>query len=137
MTRLAALDWGKARIGVSVADELGLLAHPRPPIDARNRRAALDALRALAEEEGITRFVVGLPLTLDGAAGASADKVERFAEQVAAATGREVELVDERLTTVEAHRRLDAAGMRGRDRKERIDGAAATVLLQAYLDGHR
>ena len=132
--RAAALDFGKARIGLAVADELGLLAHPRPPLAAGSRKAALAALAALASAEKIERFVVGLPVTLSGEQGAAARRVRTFAQQVADATGCDVELWDERLTTVQAKRVLRDQGVSSRDERGVIDGVAACLILQAWLD---
>src|SRR5262245_61799066 len=60
--RTCALDLGGARVGVAIDDELGLMAHPRGVLDGKNRPALLEALKALADEHEIGRFVVGLPL---------------------------------------------------------------------------
>jgi putative Holliday junction resolvase len=135
--RIAAIDLGKARVGVAVADELGLMAHPRPPLDGHNKKALLAALAALARDEGLERFLVGFPLEMTGEEGPAARKALAFAEDLASATGLEVELWDERLTTVEATRHLRDGGVKGRDRKARIDGAAAAVMLQGWLDRRR
>jgi putative Holliday junction resolvase len=132
--RVAAIDLGKARVGVAVSDELGLYAHPRPFLDGKSRKALLGALSALAREEEISRFLVGLPLEMSGTPGSAARRAMEFAEELASATGLEVELIDERLTTVEASRRLRAGGVSGRRGKERVDGAAAAVILQSFLD---
>jgi putative Holliday junction resolvase len=134
--RVCAVDLGKARVGVAVSDELGALAHPRPALDGTNRNALLAALKALADEEDVERFVLGLPIEMSGGHGASAERAQRFAEALASASGREVELFDERLTTIEAGRRLSEAGKRKKDRRGAIDSAAAAVLLQAWLDTH-
>jgi putative Holliday junction resolvase len=134
MPRIAALDPGQARIGVAVSDELGMLAHPRPAIDARDRKRSLERLAKLAADEEIEKFIVGLPLDMRGDEGDAARKARAFAQSVADATERPVELVDERLTTVEAGRRLREGGTDARKGKRRIDGAAAAVLLQAWLD---
>jgi putative holliday junction resolvase len=132
--RVAALDLGKARVGVAVSDELGLLAHPRPFISGKSRKALLDALVTLAREEEISRFLVGLPLEMSGAEGSAAARAVQFAEELASATGIEVELIDERLTTVEASRALRAGGASRRASIQRVDGAAAAVMLQSWLD---
>jgi putative Holliday junction resolvase len=132
--RVCAVDLGKARVGVALSDELGLLAHPRPALDGANRKALLAALAALAEAEGVERFVVGMPIEMAGGHGAAAERAHRFASALASATGREVELVDERLTTVEASRRLSEAGKGRKTQRATIDSAAAAVLLQAWLD---
>jgi putative Holliday junction resolvase len=88
----------------------------------------------MAREEGITRFLVGLPLDMSGGRGPAAERALGFAQELADATGIEVEMVDERLSTVEAARRLRDGGVKGRDQKAKIDGAAAAVILQGWLD---
>jgi putative Holliday junction resolvase len=123
-------------VGVAVSDELGLMAHPRATLDGRNRRALLEELRQLAEAEGVERFVVGWPLGMSGVPGIAAGKAARFAQQLADATGREVELCDERLTTVQAARELDASGHSRKSARRRVDAVAAALILQHWLDRH-
>ena len=132
--RAAAIDLGKVRVGLAIADELGLMAHPRPHLDGRNRRMLLESLAGFAEEEGISLFLVGLPRTLGGLEGPPARRARRFATELGVRTGLRVELVDERLTTREARSRLQGQGMNERKIRGRIDSAAAAVLLQAWLD---
>jgi putative Holliday junction resolvase len=135
--RAAGIDVGKVRVGVAVADELGLMAHPRPFLDGRDPKRAIAALVALAAEEGIELFVVGLPRTLKGEEGPSALKARRFAETLAAQSGRPVELMDEWLSTKEARGRLRDQGLDDRQARQRVDSAAAAVVLQSWLDGRR
>ena len=135
--RVAALDLGTVRVGFAVSDDLGMMAHPRPPIDGQDRKGLLVRLGNLAKEEEIDRFVVGLPLDRLGEEGPAAQRAIVFAEEVARATGCEVELQDERFTTVQAHRRLREGGNKTRKTRQRIDSASACVLLQSWLDGHR
>jgi putative Holliday junction resolvase len=132
--RTAAIDLGKARVGVAVTDELGLMAHARPFLDGKSRKALLRALVELAREDGIARFLVGLPLEMTGEDGPAARRALDFAHELAAATGVEVEMVDERLSTVAAGRLLREGGVKGRAQKSRIDGASAALLLQTWLD---
>lgn len=132
--KVAALDLGKARVGLAVSDELRMLAHPRPPLDGRNPAALLSILAALASDEGISHFVVGLPLHLDGREGAGADRARRFCQKLATRAKVTVELIDERLSTVQAERALKEAGANRTEIKQRVDGAAAALLLQIWLD---
>lgn len=132
--RACALDLGKARVGVAIADELGLMAHVRPPLDGQNKKALLAALIELVREEGVGLFVVGLPLDMSGNAGPMAAKVEGLAREIQAATGVAVELFDERWTTVEASRKLREGGRAARKQKGLVDGVAAAVMLQSWLD---
>jgi putative Holliday junction resolvase len=132
--RVAAIDLGKVRVGLAISDELGLMAHARAPLPGRDVRKLVSELRALATREGIGRFLVGLPLDREGGEGLAATRARRFAQALADATGREVELVDERLTTVEATRRLREGGVSARRSRPLVDGVAAAVILQAWLD---
>jgi putative Holliday junction resolvase len=135
--RAAAVDFGSVRVGLAVGDELGLLAHPRPFLAGGDPRRLIEALQAVAREEGIDVFVLGLPRMLNGREGTSARRVRRFAERLQAVTGIRVELVDERLSTVEAQGRLRAQGLNAKAQRSRIDSAAAAILLQSWLDARR
>jgi len=133
--RVVALDLGQARVGVAISDELGSMAHPRPPIDGKDTKKLLAEVAELVREERVTRILVGYPLDLRGEEGTAAKRAVSIAQRVADATGVEVELVDERMTTTEAARRLREGGVDAKRGRGRIDGAAAAVLLQAWLDG--
>ena len=135
--RAAGLDLGTVRVGLAVADELGLLAHPRPHLNGRDPDRLLEALAELVADEGIDVFVVGLPRTLRGDEATSARRARGFAERLRVRTGARVELVDERLSSEEARRRLRAQGLSERHMRDRIDSAAAALLLQSWLDGRR
>lgn len=136
--RVVALDLGKRRVGVAVSDSGGMMAVPSTTLertgdDARDRARVAEAVRELDAE----RVVVGLPLSLDGAEGPAAVWARAEAAALAALLDVPVELYDERMTTVSAQRSLAAAGVKGRDRRRVVDQVAASVLLQAWLDGTR
>jgi putative Holliday junction resolvase len=135
LLRVAAIDLGRARVGVAVTDELGLMAHTRPFLDGKSRKALLRALAELTRDDRIERFLVGLPLDMSGREGPAARRALAFARELADATGVDVEMIDERLSTVEAERRLRDGGLTAREQKGRIDGASAALLLQSWLDG--
>lgn len=135
--RAAAIDLGKVRVGVAVSDELGLLAHPRPFLDGTNSGRLIGQLVQLATSENIALFLVGLPRTLKGTEGLPARRARRFADQLAQRSQLPVELVDERFSTHEAAARLREQGLSARNARQRIDSAAAAVLLQAWLDARR
>lgn len=134
--RVLSIDYGKARAGIAVSDELGLFAHPRPALDAHNRNALIAALIEIIQGEGIQKIIVGLPVEMDGGHGPAARRALAFAQALADKTGMDIELFDERLSTAEAQRKLSAAGTDPRKQKSKIDGAAACVLLQSFLDRH-
>ena len=124
-------------MGVAVDDELGVMAHPRGALDGRDRKSVFAALRKMADEDHVVRFVVGLPLDMHGGEGAAAREARSFAQGLADATGREVVLWDERLSTVQAARSLAASDRRGKKARARIDEAAACTILQAWIDSRR
>jgi putative Holliday junction resolvase len=135
--RSIGIDLGGARCGVAVDDELGQLAHPRPNLPAKDRKALVLALTDLAREVDARRFVVGLPLEMTGREGAAAERVRTFAQHLADASGLDVVLWDERLSTVEASGALRRAGHDAREQKGLIDGAAAVTILQSWIDARR
>jgi putative holliday junction resolvase len=132
--RVMALDVGDRRIGVALSDETGTLASGLVTVKSVGPRKDCQALAALAREHAVVEVVVGLPLRLDGALGSQAEKVVAFAERLRRVLGVPVVMRDERLTSVAAGERLAEAGVRRRDRKARIDQAAAALILQEHLD---
>ncbi len=136
MARALGVDLGSRRIGLASSDPSGVLASPWRTL-VRSGDAAADraAIVAAATEIGATVIVVGLPRSLSGADGPAARAARAEAAAIgAAADPVPVVLHDERFTTHSAARDLRAAGVRARDQRERIDAAAAAVLLQAWLD---
>ncbi|MEO7111411.1 MAG: Holliday junction resolvase RuvX [Polyangiaceae bacterium] len=135
--KACGLDLGKVRVGVAVSDELGLMAHPRGVISGKNQPELIRALCKLVEDESIERFVIGLPLDMKGGEGDSARRAREMAQRIANATGCEVDLWDERLTTVEARRNLAMSEVHGKKAKDHIDEASAVVLLQAWIESQK
>ncbi len=134
---VVAIDLGAARVGLAVSDELGMLAHPRPPLDGRDAGRLVDALCVLAKDLAAERFLVGLPRHMDGREGAKARAARRFAAVLGERSGIAVELIDERWTTVEASSRLRAQGLDSRQMRSKVDSASAAVMLQSWLDSRR
>ena len=138
--RIVGLDVGVRRIGVAISDATATLARPvgvlRPAgleADAA-RTTAAEIARLRAEEDGVSALVVGLPCRLDGSANDMTARVRVFAEELGRLTGLPVTLQDERLTSREAESRLALRIKDWRDRKTRLDAAAAAIILQDYLD---
>jgi putative holliday junction resolvase len=132
--RAAAIDLGAVRVGLAIADDLGLLAHPRPFLDGKNQQALLRRLKDLQAAEELQVFVLGLPRELSGREGPAAKRVRAFAQRLEEATPARVELYDEWLSTREAAGRLRAQGLSAKEQRGRIDSAAAAILLQSWLD---
>ena len=132
--RLLALDVGDVRIGVALSDESGTLASGLATLRAGGPRKDARTVAALVLEHGVDEVVVGLPLRLDGSLGPQGEKVMGFVERLRRVLRVPVVTRDERLTSVAADEQLAAAGVRRRDRKARLDRAAATLILQEHLD---
>ena len=130
--RILGVDLGRARIGVAVSDELGMLAHPVETIPA-----SVDALRRigqLVQEKNAERVVIGLPRHMNGSVGTGATEALAFAGKLRALVPCEVITWDERLTTTAANRALRASGRKTRDSRAFVDQVAAQMILQGYLD---
>jgi putative Holliday junction resolvase len=133
---LLAVDVGSVRVGLAASDPHGRLAFPVATLAAGRGCAA--AVAAVAAERDAVGVVVGLPVTLAGREGASAEMARRFATELAPLVAPcPVRLVDERLSTVQAGRGLAGAGVRGAKARAVIDQAAAVAVLQSVLDGRR
>jgi putative Holliday junction resolvase len=129
---ILCLDYGERRIGAAASDELEIAAHPLPTIQRDGEE--LELIAALVEQRGIGIIVVGMPLRMDGTEGTQARKVRGFVKRLRARLpDAEVETVDERLTTAQAHRALSEMGASMRARRENVDRMAAQIILQRYL----
>jgi putative Holliday junction resolvase len=139
VSRVLGVDLGSRRIGLALSDPTRTVASPLEVLQ-RSRAHADDhrAILAVAREHDAGTIVVGLPLSLSGATGPAAKGVLAEVEELRAAAGGEfdVEVYDERLTTVTAERSLREARMKRDARKRVVDKVAAAVLLQAYLESH-
>lgn len=132
--RALGIDVGEARIGLALADGLGMLAHPCETVDARSPDAVKRIL-AIIVREGVKVIVIGLPRHMNGQEGPAAAKARAFAETLLAkAKGCEVRFIDERLSTVAAQRALHESGRNVKNSRKIIDQVAAQMILQTYLD---
>ena len=134
MKVVLALDVGDRRIGVAACDPTGTLASPVTTIERSHEVSDIEAVLALASERGAAEIVVGMPLSMSGARGRQARKVEAFTRALASAASVPVNVIDERLSSAQAERLMREAGRRPSVNRALVDAAAATVILQAYLD---
>ncbi|HEX5384556.1 MAG TPA: Holliday junction resolvase RuvX [Propionibacteriaceae bacterium] len=126
-----AFDWGDVRIGVAACDPEGLLAYPLTTISAGADEVA--KLTAMVAEYEPIEVLVGFPRSLSGGEGPAAAKARERAVRLAGAVRVPVRLVDERLTTVTASRRLSEGGKRAKEQRKLIDAAAAVGILEHAL----
>ncbi|MEM0898159.1 MAG: Holliday junction resolvase RuvX [Verrucomicrobiota bacterium] len=136
MERILGIDYGEARIGLAISDDLGMLAHPVETIHRKETPDFAGRITEIVKERVVSRIVIGLPLRLDGSRGTAVEKVEQFVAGLRERIPEEIplETTDERLTTVEAQRKLHEAGRTVKNSRNVIDQMAAVVILQDYLD---
>ena len=134
MKRIMGIDYGSARIGVALSDELQMLAHPTETIVITKVADPVARIAALVSEKNVELIVVGLPRHMNGRVGTSADEASGFADKLRVKVECEVRTWDERLSTVAAQRALREAGKSVRESRGYIDQVAAQMLLQSYLD---
>jgi len=130
--RRIAFDYGDARIGVSICDPDGILATPLDFLDARDSRLHQRISELLAEYQPITIFL-GNPKHLSGVDGEAVAKVAKFSDLIATLTQAPIVLVDERLSTREAQRKLHEAGKSAKSSRSLIDSMSAVAILEAGL----
>ena len=133
MGRVLALDYGRRRIGVAISDELGFGAKGLSTLKVSNKTQALDRVVDVLDQEKPSKIVVGLPLNLDGSKGDMAQLVETFVTELKQVTDVPVLTLDERLTSVAAHRTMQEMGIKQKGNKGQVDKLAAVYLLEIYL----
>jgi putative Holliday junction resolvase len=132
--RILALDHGTVRIGVALSDELKMIASPLEFIPAEPFADFLTRLKQLLQEKEVEQIIVGLPRNMDGSFGPAAEKVRDFITTLKTEVNLPIRTWDERLTSSQANRILIEGNVRRDKRKEKVDGMAAAILLQSYLD---
>jgi putative pre-16S rRNA nuclease len=132
MNRILGLDFGRARIGVAISDELQMLAHPLETIPANEE--PVSRVAEIVREKQVDHVVAGIPRQMNGQIGTAATEVLEFVEELRAILPCPVVTWDERLTTVAAHRALRDAGKKTRHTRRYVDQVAAQMILQTYLD---
>lgn len=147
--KILALDYGRCKIGLALADSQARIAEPFSTLERISRNEDMRRLREFARDHHVKQIIVGLPLRLDGTPGEMAEEAKRFARRLHKQLGLPVELVDERLTSWEAERILEEelgrrithfeTGdrrkriTRASDGKYTVDAVAATFILREYL----
>ncbi len=139
------MDYGRARIGLAIAESLQGIAQPLGTLKRINRNEDMRRLRELVRDHAVKLVLVGLPLRLDGARGEMAEETQGFAERIRKQIGVPVEMADERLTSWEAERlleeefgrkskQIDGASKKKDAAKFTVDSVAATIILREYLE---
>ena len=134
MNKIIGLDIGKKRIGISISDIMGLIAHPVETIQREPESIAIEKIKKICKENNVKKIVAGLPKNMNNTIGFKGELAYQFKKMLELKINMEVILVDERLTTKEANNLLIKNDTSRKKRKKVVDSIAATIILQSYLD---
>ena len=130
---IVGIDFGDARTGIAVCDKFEMMASEAGCVRADSYKKMLAAVAEKVRELNPERIVLGNPKNMNGSEGPRSEKCKAFGQALAEETGIEVVLVDERLTTVSAHKILSENNVRGKKRKDTVDALSARLILEDYL----
>lgn len=129
--QILGIDLGEKRVGIAIT--VPVLNIPQP-LKTVNRDELFKELEALLRQHKITRFVVGLPLNMDGTKGEKAQEAESFGKELEDRFNIPVSFYDERLTTVHAEKIIHEAGEKIKGNKDIVDKISASLILEGYLE---
>jgi putative Holliday junction resolvase len=134
--RIIGLDLGTRTLGIAISDQTETIATYYKTIRFMEGdfMSALEEVKKIINEENIGLIVLGLPKNMNNSVGESAIRTLNFKEKLEELCNLPVEVQDERLSTVEANHYLVASDMSRKKRKKKIDGVAASIILQTFLD---
>ncbi len=134
---IMGLDFGTSTVGVAISDSMLITALPIETITRKGEnklRRTYARIKELIEEYSVDRIVVGEPKNMNGTDSEMSELAGDFAEELEKKTGLPVEMWDERMTTMTAGKILQAAGIKGANKKKYVDKLAASIILQGYLN---
>ena len=136
MSRTIGIDYGVTRTGIAITDELGITAQGLETITSNgNDKVILKRLAELFEQYDVDKIGIGNPINLNGSESERSKETEKFIHKLKSRfNDKQIIKIDERLTTVEAHRTMNFLGVKNRKKKEIVDTIAAVYILEGYID---
>lgn len=131
--RIMGIDFGDARTGLAVSDEMNILVGEAWTLNEWNPDVVAEKILAEAKARNVQRLVLGLPKNMDGTEGPRAEKCRDFGEKLKDMTDLELVMWDERRSSIEAHQILHANGKREKKHRKTVDAVAASLILEGYL----
>ena len=131
--RIMGIDYGDARTGLAVSDEMNILVGVAWTLNEWNPERVADVIAQEAQKRNVGRLVLGLPKNMDGSEGPRAEKCRDFAELLRSKTDIELVMWDERRSSIEAHAILHANGKKEKKHRKTVDAVAASLILEGYL----
>lgn len=132
--RILAIDYGEVRIGLAISDPMQIFAFPLMVIDLKKTTDSIQTIENVVKEKDVKKIIVGYPLKLNGSEGIQTEKVKRFVKEMKERINIDIEMIDERLTTMSAQRELKQVGINHKKQRRIIDEVAASKLLEMYLE---
>ena len=136
MSRILGIDYGKARTGIAITDELGITAQGLETIFSNgNDKIILKRLAEILEQYNIDTFVIGNPINMDGTISQRSIETENFIHKLKSRFNKiNIVSVDERLTTVEAHKTMNYLNIDNRKKRQIVDTISAVYILESYIN---
>ena len=131
--RIMGIDYGDARTGLAVSDEMNILVGEAWTLNEWNPERVADVIAQEAQKRNVGRLVLGLPKNMEGSEGPRAEKCRDFAELLRSKTDIELVMWDERRSSIEAHAILHANGKKEKKHRKTVDAVAASLILEGYL----
>lgn len=131
--RIMGIDFGDARTGIAVSDEMNILVGDAWTLNQRNPELVAEEIASEAARRGVQLLVLGLPKNMDGSEGPRAEKCRGFAELLGTKTDLPIVMWDERRSSIEAHAILHANGKKEKKHRKTVDAVAASLILEGYL----
>ena len=127
------IDFGDARTGLAVSDEMNILVGDAWTLEQRKPELVAEEIAAQAKKRCVQRLVLGLPKNMDGSEGPRAEKCREFAQLLSTKTELPLVMWDERRSSIEAHAILHANGKKEKKHRKTVDAVAASLILEGYL----
>jgi putative Holliday junction resolvase len=134
--RILGIDYGDARVGVAITDELRITAQGLETIFHNNNdKIVLKRIEEIVNEYKVGTIVIGIPYNLDGSGSKRIEVTEKFIHKLKCRLGKiNIEKVDERLTTVQAHKTMNLLNINKKNKKNIVDTIAAVYILETYIN---
>ena len=133
--KILGLDYGEVRTGIAITDELGMLAHGLETVEHGNiDKVLINRIKEIVEKEHISKIVIGYPYNMNATKGPRIEKTEHFIKKLKKELQIEIVKMDERLTTVSAHKTMTELRLKNEKKKKLVDTISAEYILQMYLD---
>ena len=134
--RILGIDYGEARVGIAITDELNITAQGLETIQRNHSdKIILKRLDEILEAYEVDTIVVGLPLNMDGTMSERAKITEKFVHKLKCKYNKiKIEVIDERLTTVAAHKTMNFLDVNKHKKRNIVDTISAVYILETYLN---